>query len=96
MVNPFHEKAIGQLADKYAVSKEEVRKAVGAQFSFVVAVARRDQGDSVRLPYFGIFKHEPKRKERYDKARALRKQQGVHQPPERQQDGGDSEDGDVR
>ena len=50
-----------EIAKKLNVPKEEVKKAVKHQFWYVHNVIKEGNYESVRLPYFGIFKVNPNR-----------------------------------
>lgn len=58
------EEIIKELANKYKLPKNEVEKAVQSQFKFVNAKMR--ELGTVRLPFFGVFKPNLKRKKKID------------------------------
>ena len=61
------EELIKSLAKKYNVSFDETKKAVNSQFHFVTD--KMKTLDTVRLPYFGVFKPNLKRKQQIDAKR---------------------------
>lgn len=50
------EDIINILSNKYNLSKIEIKEIVDSQFSFVRDTMKDGKFNSVRLPYFGIFK----------------------------------------
>lgn len=50
------EDIINILSNKYNLSKVEIKEIVDSQFSFVRDTMKDGKFNSVRLPYFGIFK----------------------------------------
>lgn len=57
---------IRKLANKYGLTPSEVEKAVRHQFKYVAKVINKGDFDAVRLPYFGQFKPDMKRKGHLD------------------------------
>lgn len=57
---------IEQLSNKYGVTMQDVEQAVDSQFKFVHRVIEEGKFNSVRLPYFGIFKPNLKQKAKFD------------------------------
>lgn len=57
---------IEKLSTKYHLSKKEIQEVVDYQFRFTADTIKRGNLDSVRLPYFGIFKPNLKRKKHLD------------------------------
>jgi|AntRauTorckE6833_2_1112554.scaffolds.fasta_scaffold00448_17 nucleoid DNA-binding protein len=49
------DKLIQDLANKYHVSVDKVRKAVSSQFAFTAEKMAEPDFPSIRLPYFGKF-----------------------------------------
>jgi nucleoid DNA-binding protein len=45
-----------EVADKVDLTPDEVQEAVRYQFQYVAEVMKEGNFESVRLPYFGIFK----------------------------------------
>lgn len=61
---------IGALAKKYNISFDEAKKAVYSQFHFVSD--KMKDFHTIRLPYFGVFKPNLKRKAKIDEQRKRR------------------------
>jgi nucleoid DNA-binding protein len=57
---------VDKLSIKYHLSKKEVLDIVDHQYRFTAKVISDGKFNSVRLPYFGIFKPNMKRKKHYD------------------------------
>jgi nucleoid DNA-binding protein len=57
---------IEKLSIKYHLSKKEVQAIVDHQFRFTAKTITEGKFNSVRLPYFGIFKPDLKRKKHFD------------------------------
>lgn len=51
-----HEKLIEEIAEKEGVTKTQAEAAVRSQSSMTKRVFRRGLGESIRWPYFGVFK----------------------------------------
>ena len=49
------------LATEYDIPLKEVKKIVSAQSGLVVKTIREGKFESVRLPFFGVFKAKPNR-----------------------------------
>lgn len=67
MSKDIKKQLIVELSNKYALPSKEVEAVVNSQFRFVAKVIKQGKMDSVRLPYFGVFKPNMKQKEHYDK-----------------------------
>lgn len=57
---------IDKLSNKYHLSKKEIQDVVDYQFRFTANIIKEGNFDSVRLPYFGAFKPNLKRKKHLD------------------------------
>lgn len=57
---------IEKLSAKYHLSKKEVQSIVDYQFRFTAKIITEGKFHSVRLPYFGVFKPNLKRKKHFD------------------------------
>lgn len=57
---------IQKLSRKYGISSKEVEKAVSSQFKFVARVMRTGKFESVRVPYWGVFRVNKYRKRKID------------------------------
>jgi len=58
---------IKSIAQKYNISFDEAKKAIHSQFHFVND--KMKTLDTIRLPYFGVFKPNLKRKQQIDAKR---------------------------
>ena len=58
--NPINEKLIRQISEELDLPIKQVREIVGSQSKFTTEVMRSDMFDSVRWPYFGVFKAKVK------------------------------------
>lgn len=60
------EEIIQKLSEKYCLPVSDIRRAVDSQFKFTANTIREGKFHSVRLPYFGVFKPNLKRKKHLD------------------------------
>jgi len=60
---------IQQLSEKYKVPPAKIERAVESQFKFVSRKMRDPEFPSIRLPFFGVFKANPKRLKHLDEKR---------------------------
>lgn len=65
---------IEELADKYHVEVDEVRKAVDSQFAFTAERMADGEFPEIRLPYFGVFKASEKRIQHLNKSKSNKKE----------------------
>lgn len=63
------EELIEELAKKYHVSPEEVKKAVNSQFKFTRDKISSGNFPEIRIPYFGLFRAKESRIKHLNKAK---------------------------
>lgn len=75
MVKTYQKELIRQLAIKYNATVAQVDKAVDFQFKFVEKTMAQELAD-IRLPFFGVFKVNPKKLQRIRERVENKKQKG--------------------